>query len=433
MMVLHFPPAHRGGAELQCWKQARSLAHRGHEVTILTQWLWAGSARREIKDGVVIRRLGSFLPLTMAVRRLHCWLRLKKEPPTAAGPDPFSADGPGPGSGRALKKFRWMAPVEWMGSFSFILEVGLWLKFGGAQADVVHVHESHWLAGFGHWVGERFKAPVFCKEACGEVLQWQGEGDVPWRMRWKYRRDRCRFIAITPLVRSKLEQAGIPAERIVEIPNGVEMPDVMAQAECEDSAIYAGNFTQGAVYKAFDILLQAWGKAIQKEPKMKLRLFGSGGTERWKQVAEQEGCGTSVEFAGPTDDLQSQFLKAGFLVLPSRVEGLSNVLLEAQAIGLPAVVSDIGGNTAVVRDGENGCVVPVENSDALAAAMLHLYRSSALRASMGRSARLLIGESFAIEKVAAQLEEAYRQAIHKKSGGAVGIGSGEQMDSGVIL
>jgi glycosyltransferase involved in cell wall biosynthesis len=285
------------------------------------------------------------------------------------------------------------------------------VKCGWLQADVVHVHESHWLAGFGQWVGEQLHVPAFCKEACGDVLLWQGGGDVPGRKAWRRRREKCRFIAITPHIRTKLEEAGIPADRIWDVPNGVELPAVAARPEAYDLVVYAGNFSQGSVYKAFDVLLQAWGNARREEPGMQLRLFGGGGTGRWKLVAEQEGCGASVEFAGTTDDLPGKFQEAGFLVLPSRVEGLSNVLLEAQAAGLPAVVSDIGGNVAVVNDGENGLVVPVGDAEALAAAMVKLYRSPALRVRMGAAARARVAAVFAIDQVARQLEKAYGQAL----------------------
>ena len=415
MMVLQFPPAHSGGAEMQCWKQARALAARGHEVAVLTEWFQARSARREILDGVIIRRMGSFLPVTAAVRRLHRWLRLKLTAPAADRPDPFSADQPLSVSQKERTRFRWMSAVEWLGQLSFILEAGWAVKRGSLKADVVHIHESHWLAGFGHWVGEKLHAPVLCKEACGQVLLWQGGGDIPWRTRWKRRRALCRFIAVTPQVRRELEKAGIFSSRIADVPNGVEIPTTTARPEEHDLAVYAGNFSQGSVYKAFDVLFRAWGQVHREEPSLRLRLFGAGGMERWRQVAEMEGCGESVEFAGPSANLHAEFYKAGFLVLPSRVEGLSNVLLEAQAAGLPAVVSDIGGNVAVVRDGENGCVVPVGNAEALAAAIVKTARSPARRAEMGRAARARIQEDFAINQIAARLEEAYRQAIEQDS------------------
>ena len=80
MVILHFPPVFRGGAELQCWKQARALAARGHEVTVLTQWLSVRTPRREMKDGVLIRRLGGLLPVTFGARKLRARLRPRVQP-----------------------------------------------------------------------------------------------------------------------------------------------------------------------------------------------------------------------------------------------------------------------------------------------------------------------------------------------------------------
>ena len=411
MVVSQFPPAHCGGAEMQCWQQARALVARGHEVTVLTEWFVWNSARREMKDGVEIRRLGFFLPVTFCVRRIHRWLRLRISPPRVDRPDPFSADH-SPREVDNIRRFRWLAPFEWLGHLSFIFEtaVGVWCH--QIRADIVHVHESHWVAGFAQWIAEQVGVPVFCKEACGEVLKWPGARDVPWLEVWKRRRMKCRYIAITPHIRMELERAGVGTDQIDEIPNGVDIPKAMGTPGSQEAVVYAGNFSQGAVYKAFDILLQAWGEVHRQEPRMRLRLFGGGGVERWKQVAEREGCGDSVEFAGQTSNLSQEFLKAGFLVLPSRVEGLSNVLLEAQAAGLPAVVSDIGGNVAVVENRKNGVVVPVGDARALANAMLELFRSPELRAQMGHEARIRIQEAFSIQKVAEQLEAAY---IHAQS------------------
>ena len=417
MVVLHFPPAPCGGAETQCWKQAKALAARGHEVTVLTGWFQGGSPRREFREGVEIRRLGFLLPATVAVRRAHRRLRLWASPPRADRPDPFSADASRESPEPSRRKFRWMAPVEWAGHASFVLEVALAVGAGRLRADVVHVHETHWLAGFGQWIGERLGAPVFCKEACGEVMHWPGVRDVPFLSRWKRRRARCLFLALTPHIRAELQKAGIAPDRIRDVPNGVELPGELAAPEKSGEVLYAGNFTQGATYKGFDVLLKAWGRARREEPGMRLRLHGGGDAERWRQVAEREGCGDSVEFAGRAGDMQEQYRRAGFLVLPSRVEGLSNVLLEAQAAGLPAVVSDIGGNVAVVEDGRNGLVVPVGDADALAGALVRLYRDPELRRRMGREARARMEAEFAIGKVAERLEALYEEARRRTAGG----------------
>lgn len=410
MVVYQFMPVYRGGAEMQCWLQARALAARGHEVSILTPWLGGSTARKEILDGVVIRRLGFFLPVTMRVRRIHQWLRRKLVPPAAERADPFSADRACAATPRR-RRFRFMAPVEWLGNFSFIAEAALFVGLHRISADVVHVHESHWIASFGQWLGTRMGVPVFCKEAMGKVLQWPGPRDVPGRERWKPWRLKCRYLALTGHIREELVKAGIPDDRIEILPNGVEIPSGMARPAEHSRAVYAGNFTQGSVYKGFDILLQAWGRVHAQEPTMRLVMYGGGDATRWKLFAAQHGCGDSVEFAGRTERLADEFLRAGFLVLPSRVEGMSNVLLEAQAAGLPAVVSDIPGNLAVVRNGETGLAVPVGDAEALAQAMVRLFRAPELRAQLGRAARARVAEHFAVEKIVARLEEVYAQAL----------------------
>jgi glycosyltransferase involved in cell wall biosynthesis len=277
------------------------------------------------------------------------------------------------------------------------------------QADVVHVHESGWIAGFAHWVAEKLRVPVVCKEACGVVLRWPERKDIPWLSRWEKRRSQCAFIAITPHIRDELERAGIPSHRIFDVPNGVELPEVVACPGASHLAVYGGNFSQGADFKGFDVLLKAWAVAQRAAPEMRLQLFGAGDSAVWRRMAAEEGVGESVEFAGSVPNLTPIFAQAGFLVLPSRVEGLSNVLLEAQAVGLPAVVSDIPGNRSVVTDDENGLVVPVGDIAALAKAMLRMHRSRDLRAKLGRAARETIARRFSIAGVAEQLELVYRK------------------------
>ena len=144
---------------------------------------------------------------------------------------------------------------------------------------------------------------------------------------------------------------------------------------------------------------------------MRLQLDGGGDAGGWKKLAQEVGLGAEIEFRGVAPDLIPIFAGAGFLVLPSRVEGLSNVLLEAQSVGLPAIVSDIPGNRSVVTHGVNGWVVPVGDAQALAEAMVKLHRSPDLRAEMGRRARETIARDFAMPVVAARLEEAYRKLL----------------------
>lgn len=395
---------------MQCLKQAQALVSRGHEVTILTRWLRWGTPRHEVMDGVVIRRAGWLLPLTMGCRDLHD--RLVQLKIARKGRRYLEgAEGIGTPETNA-KRFRWMSIIERPGAWSFIEEVSRWIHSGRITADVVHVHESHWLAGFAQWVGEQLKVPVFCKEAILPVLGYGGASDIPRSEEWRARRMKCRFIAMTSAIAQALAEGGVPSENIQEIPNGVYLPDQVADPGTFSDALYVGNFTQGAAHKGFDILFKAWGLVMSKEPGIQLRVCGAGDVERWKSFADEQGCRDSILFEGRVVDVADMHRRSGFLVLPSRKEGISNALLEAMASGLPAVVSNIPGNTVAVRDGIEGFVVPVGDVDALASSMLNLIRNPELRGKMGRAARERAERVFAMDAVSEQLERAYRQAIH---------------------
>jgi glycosyltransferase involved in cell wall biosynthesis len=141
---------------------------------------------------------------------------------------------------------------------------------------------------------------------------------------------------------------------------------------------------------------------------------GGGDAAPWRAHARELGCESTVVFAGRVEDPGPFYKQASVFVLPSRQEGLSNALLEAQSWGVPAVVSDIPGNRAVVRDGENGVVVPVGDESALAAALLRLLGEPSSRAAMGRSGRAQMEKSFAMDKVIQHLEDTY-QAIQRRA------------------
>lgn len=401
MMVHLFPPAGIGGAERQCFRQAQALVRRGHEVAILTPWWMGRCPRHEVIAGVHVHRLGWLLPLTWQARKWHD--RVKRPVPESGAPAAAAAPPP--------KRFRWMSLAERPGLLSFLAETALAVKTGRLRADVVHVHESHWLAGFAQWLAEAMRVPVFCKEASAPVLRWGGAQDVPFAERWKQRRARCRFVAITPDIADLLRQQGIPAERIAQVSNGMELPADPADPARNTLGLYVGNFSQGAHFKAFDVLIQAFGRAVRQEPGMRFRLHGRGDVAGWRDFAREQGCVAEMDFAGETNDVHAALRQSGYFVLPSRVEGLSNALLEAMAMGLPAIVSDISANRTAVRDRVEGLVVPVGDVAALAAGMLALYRDADLRVRLGAAARRRVETEFEIGKVAAQLERMYQAAV----------------------
>lgn len=115
-----------------------------------------------------------------------------------------------------------------------------------------------------------------------------------------------------------------------------------------------------------------------------------------------------VELWGHATDMPDIFRRIHVACLPSYHEGLPRVLLEAASSGRPIVATDIPGCRDVVHDGENGFLVPVRDSIALAGAIRRLVDDRELRAGMGRRGREIVEQEFALPIVAEAFARLYR-------------------------
>jgi len=118
-----------------------------------------------------------------------------------------------------------------------------------------------------------------------------------------------------------------------------------------------------------------------------------------------------IRWLGHRDDMPELLRQADIAVLPSYHEGLPMSLLEAAATGLPLVATDIPGCRPIVKDGENGFLVPIRNAAALAAAVARLIRDPSLRRRMGRASREIAEREFAESVVLGQWVSLYRKVL----------------------
>lgn len=139
--------------------------------------------------------------------------------------------------------------------------------------------------------------------------------------------------------------------------------------------------------KGLDMLLEAWARVLPQLPEAQLTLVGEGPLTPVLQVqARQLGLEPSLRWVAAARDMAVHYREAAVFVLPSRYEGLPLALLEAQAMGLPAVAFDCPTGPAEILDASTGLLVPSGDVPALAEALLTLLRDPARRVRMAEAA-----------------------------------------------
>ncbi len=409
MLVWSYYPFPTGGAENQCRKLSRSLTKFSNiHCVVLTARIKRTTCFREKDGGVDIVRIP--VPQTF-VDKMLAWrerFRRHKEPSESAVTNQaFLREG------RVVAANRLAGLVRWANTFVFMLGASFWLLRHRREIDILHVHIGDWLAGYGGWIGSRLRIPVLCKAANMPALP-ELHASIPFRgflHRW---RRGIHYVALHEAIRADLVSSGAMQGRIQVIPNGVEIPAGKADPRMGKYVLYVGNFSQGADHKGFDVLCMAWAQVCLQNPKAKLMLAGQGDNAPWREMLIRLDCAQYVDFLGYVPFLDDFYQGAALFVLPSRHEGMSNALLEAQAWGLPAVVSAIPGNRAVVNDGVTGVVVPVGDHMALAEAILCLLADPQKRGDMGMRARDRINEHFTIARVAGSYTALYAKLLQQK-------------------
>lgn len=194
---------------------------------------------------------------------------------------------------------------------------------------------------------------------------------------------------------------GWAPDRVHHLPNFVPEPGPRTRASGGEGMVRALALGRLHPNKAFDVLLDALALA----PGIDLWIGGDGdGLGALQAQAGRLGLDGRVRFLGWQDDVWPLLDTADFLVCPSRLEPLGNVVIEAWAAGVPVVATDSDGPKALISNDANGLLVPVDDPPALAAAMTRLAGDAALRGRFAAAGR----KSFEAEFTEAAVVAAYR-------------------------
>jgi glycosyltransferase involved in cell wall biosynthesis len=171
----------------------------------------------------------------------------------------------------------------------------------------------------------------------------------------------------------------------------------LGDGEAEDSSFRLVTVARVQHGKGHDIAIRAVARLRDAGRSVRLRIVG-GGPERaaLETLTEQLGVEEAVEFAGSVseDEVIGCLRAADAFVLASRVEPLGVAYMEAMALGMPTIGTQVGGVGEVITHDHDGLLVPAEDDERLAAAVARLIDDPNLRRRLGRNARRTIVERF---------------------------------------
>jgi glycosyltransferase involved in cell wall biosynthesis len=194
--------------------------------------------------------------------------------------------------------------------------------------------------------------------------------------------------------------------RIVCLPNPVALPPPTSAVREPDLIAFAGRCE--AAKGVYD-LLEAVSRLRPVCPRLRVECAGDGDMARLRRRALELGVGPQVTMRGWIGERERETLlaRATVFVLPSHVEALPMSLLEAMAAGCPVIATKVGGIPDLVRDGENGLLVPPGKPGALADALRRLLADPVLAGRLGQQARSTIAARYTVERSLERLEQIY--------------------------
>lgn len=168
--------------------------------------------------------------------------------------------------------------------------------------------------------------------------------------------------------------------------------------------------------KGINELVEAFVKLNEKHSDTRLVLVGRYESEldplKPETFQKIDSC-KAIDACGPKfgDDLLLEYLKSDCFIMPSYREGFPNTVIEAGAMGLPSIVTDINGSREIIVDGENGLIVPPQTVQPLYDAMERMMNDKELREKMHQNARPMIASRFEKNFVQGCLMEFYDEVL----------------------
>ena len=281
------------------------------------------------------------------------------------------------------------------------------------RVAVIHAHDLQ-SATYGLLAGKLARVPaILTVHGLGIFRQKRSAWLLPKLGRWL---DRVVFVGHW-LQRAAADEFGVRPRRPLVVHNGVDLaafqpgpPDPALRAELGvgEGTLVVGSVGNLRAVKDYPCLLRAFASARVRDA---LLVFVGDGPERpaLEALARELGIAGAVRFAGARTDVSRLLRLFDVFALSSQTEGISVALLEAMATGLPAVVTDTGGNPEVVIAGETAELVPVGDFETMGEALGALLADPARCRAWGAAGRRRVEQEFSLDRMVKAYEAIYNE------------------------
>lgn len=361
-----YPPV-LGGAELQAQRLARELDSRGVRVTVLTRPGAGQPLHDRDRDISIVRGLST----------------------VALGP---------------------------LWGLTYMRSTHRWLRRLASDWDVLHNQQVALHCWPSVRIARALGRPCLLRFACSgpggdlAVLSGHRFGD-----RFvDHLRGAGRLVALTQGGADEIRRYGLPAERIRTIPNGVDLQrfDVQSWPQLEGSEalrlLFVGRLNR---QKGLDVLLSALA-LVRRPESFRLRIVGVGPElERLRLQAGDAGLDSIVDFCGRQQDVVAHYAWSELVVLPSRFEGMPNVVLEAMACARPVLGTHIDGTADLIVERHGGWLVPSDDPVALAQRLEQFANERATLRSTGLAGRRIAESKYSMARIASMYLREYEAML----------------------
>jgi glycosyltransferase involved in cell wall biosynthesis len=304
--------------------------------------------------------------------------------------------------------------------YAYALGVAWTLLRNRAAYDVVYFLMSGLHLATGLPAARLRRIPILMKFSGSSLIRrmkdsWLGRIELRFLNRWA----NC-ILVLNDGMMAEADEVGLATSRIAWMPNPVDMEEFRPPSSDEKARLRSGLGVpldapvvlfvgRLAPEKELSSLIAAFRQVLEHRPDVILVLAGDGPSRADLEASAGDLLGSAIRLTGmiPVSEVPRFMQASDIFALVSSLEGLPVSLIEAMAVGLPSVVSDIPANLQLVECGTHGLAVAVGDSSAIARSLLALIDDEPRRRAMGESARAKVKAVYATESVVLRYERLF--------------------------